>query len=218
MTYPLITKETQFDAVILADGDFPHHIIPVSVLSRAAYVCCCDGAGVHLVEHGLMPDVIVGDGDSMSESFKKRFGHIIHIVSEQDYNDLTKATRYCISKGFRRIAYLGTTGKREDHTIGNISLMSYYVNELGIEPTIVTDYGSFISAKGRNTFGAFEGQEVSVFNLNCGRLSGEGLKWKLRPFDSLWQGTLNEAMGNRFVVDGDGDYLVYLTHEGKEKC
>ena len=31
----------------------------------------------------------------------------------------------------------------------------------------------------------------------------------------MWQGTLNEAVGSSITLDGDGDYMVYLTHDGK---
>ena len=39
--YPLIHKIGSFDAVILANGDFPHAEIPLDLLSRAPFVCAC---------------------------------------------------------------------------------------------------------------------------------------------------------------------------------
>ena len=99
--YPLIHKIGDFDAVILANGDFPQAEIPSDLLSRAPFVCACDGA----VNHYPQADAIVGDGDSVPENLRDRLIQI----DEQEDNDLTKATRYCLSKGMRRIAYLGTT-------------------------------------------------------------------------------------------------------------
>ncbi|MCR5642044.1 MAG: thiamine diphosphokinase, partial [Prevotella sp.] len=107
-----------FDAVILADGEFPTADIPLQILREAKFLCCCDGAAAKAITQGFMPDAIVGDGDSLTPEFKTRYAAIIHLEKEQDDNDLTKATRFCLEKGFRSIAYLGTTGKREDHTIG----------------------------------------------------------------------------------------------------
>ena len=42
--YPLIHKIGSFDAVILANGDFPHAEIPLDLLRQAPFVCACDGA------------------------------------------------------------------------------------------------------------------------------------------------------------------------------
>lgn len=84
-----------FDAVILADGDYPTHPLPLKVLEEARFLVCCDKAGMEYIERtGKTPDAIVGDGDSLPEAFKHRYADIWHKVDEQDYNDLSKAARY----------------------------------------------------------------------------------------------------------------------------
>ena len=70
----------------------------------------------------LEPEAIVGDLDSLSPEIAERFADRLYQDSEQDTNDLTKAVRWCIDKGYEEIVILGATGKREDHTIANISL------------------------------------------------------------------------------------------------
>ena len=109
-----ITKDTTFDAVILADGDFPTNAIPLGILNKANYLVCCDGAGAKAIEHGIMPTAVVGDGDSLPQSVREMLGERLHIVNEQDYNDLTKATRFVLANipGAKNIAYLATTGNR----------------------------------------------------------------------------------------------------------
>ena len=206
--YPLIHKIGDFDAVILANGDFPQAEIPLDLLSRAPFVCACDGA----VNHYPQADAIVGDGDSVPENLRDRLIQI----DEQEDNDLTKATRYCLSKGMRRIAYLGATGQREDHTLGNISLIVRYVQEMGIEPLLATDYGWFVVAEGESTFESFKGQQVSIFNMSCNALSSEGLLWQAYPYRQSWQGTFNDAAGDSFMLKGDGLYLVYRTYQAKQ--
>ena len=196
------------DVVVLANGDFPVHAVPLSLLENATHIVACDGAVAHLTAHDGHADIIaIGDGDSVPNNLRDRLIQI----DEQEDNDLTKATRYCLKQGWRRIAYLGATGKREDHTLGNISLIARYFLEMGVEPLLVTDYGWFVVAQGDREFESFAGQQVSIFNVNCEHLVSEGLKWQSYPYRQLWQGTLNEALNTVFRLHADGCYLVYRT-------
>jgi len=217
MYYPIVTESSAFDAVVLGNGDYPVGDVPLAILGNCSMLCCCDNAGPEAMKRGLKPDAIVGDGDSLPPGFLARHRDIIHIVGEQEDNDQTKATRYCLGRGYTRIAYIGATGKREDHTLGNISLLATYRDSLGVSPVMVTDYGYFIAARGRNAFGTRVGRQVSIFNISCSTLQGSGLKWPVRPFSSLWQGTLNEATDDTVRLDGDGTYIVYFTFEGKQR-
>ena len=196
------------DVVVLANGDFPVHAVPLSLLENATHIVACDGAVAHLTAHDGHADIIaIGDGDSVPDNLRDRLIQI----DEQEDNDLTKATRYCLKQGWRRIAYLGATGKREDHTLGNISLIARYFLEMGVEPLLVTDYGWFVVAQGDREFESFQGQQVSIFNVNCEHLVSEGLKWQSYPYRQLWQGTLNESLSTVFSLHADGCYLVYRT-------
>ena len=205
-----------FDAVILADGEFPTADIPLQILREAKYLCCCDGAATKAIAQGFMPDAIVGDGDSLTPEFKTRYAAIIHQESEQDDNDLTKATRFCIAKGFRRIAYLAATGKREDHTIGNIFLLPRYVQQFGITPEIYTDHGWFSVINGTTELPSFPGQQVSIFNISGKKVEGEGFTWPPYTYNELWQGTLNEAKSDRILLKTDGIMIVFRTYLAKK--
>ena len=213
--YPLITPEIAFDAVILCNGDYPApNSVAHSILQNTKYVCCCDGAAATYIEReGRLPQAIVGDGDSLPQSLQEKYKDIFIRIPEQEENDQTKATRHCLSKGLYRIAYLGCTGKREDHTIGNISLIMHYAKDLDADPVMITDYGSFMPAFGSADFDTFPGQKVSIFNFECHQMRSEGLKWKIYPFDQLWQGTLNEALGDSISIRADGTYMVYRTFD-----
>jgi len=197
----------KFDAVIVANGQFPCHAIPLDILKNASHIVCCDGA----IKNVPQAEVVVGDGDSIPAAYHDRLIQI----TEQDDNDQTKATRYCVEHGWKRIAYLGSTGKREDHTLGNISLLMRYYREWGVEGTMFTDHGFFTPAYGSRTFQSMKGQQVSIFNFGCQQLSSEGLRWDAYNFSEWWQGTLNEALGDTFSIQADGYYLVYQTYEVK---
>lgn len=211
-----MNTQIQFDAVILADGEFPTADIPLQILREAKILCCCDGAAAKAIAQGFMPDAIVGDGDSLEPEFKTRYAAIIHQESEQDDNDLTKATRFCLEKGFRHLAYLGTTGKREDHTIGNIFLLPRYVQQFGITPEIYTDHGWFSVINGTTELPSFPGQQVSIFNITGKKVEGEGFTWPPYTYKELWQGTLNEAKSDRILLKTDGIMIVFRTYLAKK--
>ena len=199
----------KFDVVIVANGLFPTHETPLEVLHNAPLVVACDGA----VRHVPNADVVIGDGDSVPVAFHDRLVQI----DEQVDNDLTKATRYCLKRGCRHIAYVGCTGMREDHTLGNISLLMRYYREFQVEGVMFTDNGFFTPVKGNHVFHSFPSQQVSVFNAGCTALTSEGLRWQCYPMQELWQGTLNEALGDTFTIEANGYYMVYQTYLPKQK-
>lgn len=207
----MINEHYTPDAVILANGEYPTHELPLRILSESAFVVCCDGAANEYIARGHTPDIIIGDGDSLSPDNKMRFAPIMLQIADQETNDQTKAVQYLQSKGYKKIAIVGATGKREDHTLGNISLLIDYMKS-GIEVRTFTDYGVFIPVKDSQTFASHAGQQVSILNFGAKGLKGEGLVYPLSDFSNWWQGTLNEATSNEFTIHCTGDYLVFLTY------
>lgn len=205
----MISEHYTPEAVILANGEYPTHVLPLKILEEAKFVVCCDGAANEYILRGHTPDIIIGDGDSLSPENKTRFSDIIHHIADQETNDQTKAVHFLQEKGYQRIAIVGATGKREDHTLGNISLLLDYMKS-GMEVRTVTDYGVFIPANGTQTFMSHTGQQISIINFGAKGLKGEGLVYPLSDFTNWWQGTLNEATSNRFTIQGTGEYLVFL--------
>ncbi len=199
------------EAVILANGEYPQAEIPTRILSEAKYVVCCDGAANRFIEEGFTPDAIVGDGDSLHDKYKQPYADIIHRISEQENNDQTKAIHFLLSQGKRRIAIVGATGKREDHTLGNISLLMEYA-KIGVEARLYTDYGVFIPCNGKTTLQTSPGQAVSIFNFVAKNLTATGLQYPIYDFTNWWQGTLNKAIGNNITIEGNGQYLLFLNY------
>lgn len=204
-------KNDFFDAVIVAGGEFPTAPLPLEILQSAQYVVCCDGAADRYIATGRVPDAIVGDGDSISAANRKKFAHLLHIIAEQESNDQTKAVRFLMEQGKRRIAIVGATGKREDHTIGNISLLIEYARA-GCDVRSFTDHGVFIPCNGTTTQKCRKGQQVSIFSITAKELSAEGLLYPIYDFNNWWQGTLNECTGEEFTIKAKGEYLLFINH------
>ena len=176
------------DAIILANGDYPSADVPVQLLKEAPYVVCCDGGANEYIEKGYTPDIIIGDGDSLSEENRRLYADLIHHNPDQETNDQTKAIQFLLSQGKKRIAIVGATGKREDHTIGNISLLMEYMR-MGVEVCMYTDYGVFVPCKDTCVFECRPGQQVSIFNFTAKGLKSKGLAYPIYDFTSWWQGS-----------------------------
>jgi thiamine pyrophosphokinase len=202
-----------FDVAILADGLFPQRKEIQDLITRIPLVVCCDGASQKLVDFGRIPDFIVGDLDStlieLKESYPERMIH----MPDQNSNDLTKSVHFCLSKGLRKIIILGATGLREDHTLGNISLLQAYAPIVD-EVVMASDYGVFTPITQTTTFESYVSQQVSIFSLTPeSTLSTIGLKYSIenRSLLSWWEGTLNESLGDGFTIQLHtvGRFIVY---------
>lgn len=205
-------------AVIIANGDFPKKIYPKYVIGTADHIVCCDDAFRTFLRHkddpmlmGKMPDAVIGDLDSLPKSIQKKYGDIVHHVEEQDYNDLTKAMRYVLENmpDVTTIHFMGATGKREDHTIGNISLLMEYMRmfnleERGIDIDMISDYTSILPVTNSCSIDVGEGRPVSIISPdNTLKIKSDGLKWKTDDvvFDNLWKATLNVSDNDRITLE-----------------
>ena len=207
----MIPQIQDFKTVILANGDFPKYEVPYLFLRSAEQIICCDGATQSLLNMGLKPDFIVGDLDSISEDIKKEFSNILVYSAEQETNDLTKAVQFCVENNWKEITILGATGKREDHTLGNLSLLADYAEKAHIQ--MLTDYGVFTPLLETTTLESYRGQQVSIFSMIPETVfTFHHLRYpvKKQRLDCWWQGTLNEAEGNSFTIEFDkGKVLVF---------
>lgn len=208
----MISFDFDPDAVILCAGNYPTCGIARNIMDSAKKLICCDGAAVDYInKENKLPWKIIGDGDSLPQDFKTKYDSIYIHVYEQEYNDQTKAIKLAQSFGLQKIAIIGATGKREDHTIGNISLLAEYL-EWGIDARIYTDHGMFVACEGENKFNAEVGSAVSVFNFGATEMHSEGLLYPLYDLKKLWQGTLNKTTANPFLIKANGKYIVYLNY------
>lgn len=190
--------------VILAAGDFPKRGgLAWQALAAARTVVCCDGAAdAYRRRFHAEPTVVVGDCDSA----RGRFANVVR-VAEQETNDLEKAIRYCRARGWTNPLILGATGKREDHTLGNI------FRALDHKLDILTDFGRFHAIVGRAVLHARKGTEVSIFATNPQtRMTSRGLEWPLDGVEltNLYRATLNRAASTRLELTATHPVYIYM--------
>lgn len=192
--------------VILAAGDFPRKGGAAwKLLVGATRVVACDSAAdAYRRRFRKWPDVIIGDLDSVCKRVVPC--RVIH-DADQNTNDLEKAMSYCARQGWRAPVIVGASGKREDHTIGNV----FRALDYGCE--IVTDCGRFIPVCGKATLKVAKGAAVSVFAPDKRtRMTSTGLEWPLDAvkFRNLYCATLNRATATRVTLTASRPVSVYI--------
>ena len=204
-------------AVIVGNGQFPKKEYPLYLLESADYVVCCDGALDTYLRHFSgrnlrRPDVVIGDMDSLSKKTAERFRDIAVKIDEQETNDQSKAFHYILEHfpDVDTVHILGATGKREDHTIGNLSLLMEYAREMRrqdcgrtVSVDIVSDWSTAFAITDSCTLDVGEGRSVSIICPdNSLNIKSEGLVWPTDNvvFDNLWQATLNRASADRISL------------------
>ena len=196
--------------VIIGDGRFPKTEYPRYLIRNADFIICCDGALSKFIRNSesifgerRLPDIVVGDMDSLSPALKKKHSDILVKIDEQEHNDQTKAFRWAMEnlQGISQIYILGATGEREDHTIGNMSLLmeyarTYDLEKTGINVEMVSDHATIFAVTDTFEMECGEGRRISIFTPdNSLRIRSTGLEWPTDDvvFDNWWKATLNRA-------------------------
>lgn len=207
---------THYPCIVVADGLFPTAPFLLERLHKASVIIACDGAIRTLQKKGITPTAIVGDMDSIPHSLREKFADRLFQENDQEINDLTKAVHYAHRIGQKEILILGATGKREDHTLGNISLLMDY-QFLFDRVEMASDFGVFTAITQTTYFPSFPGQQVSLISLYPGgKITTDKLKYPL--FDhcltSWWQGTLNESQSEEFglILSNEARFIVFRTY------
>lgn len=197
--------------VIIGDGKFPKSEYPRYLIRTADFIICCDGALKKFLKNAKaifgeerLPDLVIGDMDSLSLPLRQKYADIIIKIDEQEHNDQTKAFTWAIGniENISSICILGATGDREDHTIGNVSLLMEYarrfnLDEKGISLEMISDHATIFAVTDTFEMDCGIGRRVSIFSPdNSLKIKSEGLEWPVDDvvFDNWWKATLNRAV------------------------
>ena len=197
--------------VILANGDFPSHEVPLDRLQGANTIICCDGSINNLFKNKMEPQHILGDMDSIDDTLKNKYRDRIIELPDQNKNDLLKTIQWVENKGVKDAIILGATGKRDDHSLANIFTLLQHSSPL--EMILYTNYGIFSVVQDEQKFDSFIGQQISLFATDPKiEVTSNNLKYNLnnKILTTLYNGSLNESTNENFTLTlSHGKILVY---------
>lgn len=166
-------------ALVIANGEPPKKQRVHSLAKEANIVICADGGANTALKLGIMPHAIVGDLDSVHAEALVKF-HKVPTYEDQDdeTTDLEKAIAWAIKAKYDHITVVGASGKRIDHTVGNLGVLPKFYPDAIVR--FVDDLGELQYVGRELTFEAKKGEVVSLIPLNrCEGITTQGLKYVL---------------------------------------
>jgi len=119
--------EEEVRATIIAGGD-AHEEDGRRWVAGGGLIIGADGGAAQALAWGLVPDLVIGDLDSLSKADQARLEQLgcrflVHPRSK-DETDLELALTEAVAEGAREITILGALGGRLDHTLANLLLLT----------------------------------------------------------------------------------------------
>lgn len=120
-------------ALVVCNGEPPRRSTLRRLAARAAMVVAADGGANLCRQHGVVPDVIIGDLDSVTRETLRRFPGSLQLrVKRQDNTDLEKALDFLTANRVPEVVIVGADGRRIDFTLGNLSVLWRYRGSMSV--------------------------------------------------------------------------------------
>ena len=214
--------------IIFSNGD-PGDLRRAGMIVRDGdLILAADGGAVHAVNAGILPDVVIGDLDSLENHpetltmLRDKGVAFRQYPVEKDYTDLELAMDYALEQKASSICIMCPFGARLDHLLGNILLATLSKYERipisfydGLQKAFILRSG-----EEREIRGGSVGAVLSLVPLTP-RVSGvflSGTRWPLTNqtlnFGSTW--TLSNSIAESIVTVsvGSGCLLAVFPNTG----
>ena len=169
--------------IIIGGGDCSADFLKQHINPENDYIICADSGYDYAKSAGLVPNLLIGDFDSISSVPK--FANKITLPIEKDVTDCVAAYNEGLKLGFKSFVLLGGTGGRFEHTFANISLMAN-ASKSNINFEIVDEMHTFRSITDSSVKIPYKAnQQISVFafgNIAYG-VSFNGFHYPLSDFN-----------------------------------
>lgn len=140
------------NVAIVANGDLDERLL--SDIGSADFVIGVDRGAYWLLQHGVIPQIAMGDFDSTSVRelgiIKRKVHDIRAFPSEKDATDLELAIDHAISRKPKEVIIYGAVGSRFDHTLIAVNLLEKLLQK-NIEAKMRDQYNELFLLQSRRT-------------------------------------------------------------------
>ena len=193
---------------VILNGQMPTDDTIINQITNSDYIIAVDGSANKLFDLEIIPDVIIGDLDSLQNINNKN----IELVETPDQNktDFRKTLEWCIEKNILNISIFGISGESEDHFLGNYYTLSDFGEKISWKA--FTDFSVISPCVGNKKFESFKGQKVSLFCMKgSSTVNSENLEYPLqsyhlKPSDDAVR---NLSLEDHFTIESTTTILVF---------
>lgn len=194
-------------------------------LAEFDFLICADGGGNHALQAGRLPDVLIGDLDSITpvnlERCQQKNVLIQQFPREKDKTDLELALEYAVSQlnlhsptqELLSLWLYGATGGRVDHLLGNLALLLHYFKR-GYRIYLKDPHHQIFLLQDRDVLKGHEGQELSIMPITeKARVTTEGLYYPLNGdviLKDSTRGISNVFLGEEAAVQVDEGIVMLI--------
>jgi thiamine pyrophosphokinase len=132
--------------VVVANGEFERPASLLRLVDGADIVIAADGGANWLLQHERLPDVLIGDMDSVRPEVLGALARgdcrLVRHRPDKDETDTELAVAEALARGAGRITIIGALGGRVDHALANVLLLT--LPQLAVVEATIYDGVSFI--------------------------------------------------------------------------
>ncbi len=203
-------------SLIIANGELLNARL-VRRLARASdVVVCADGGADAARKYRIVPDIILGDLDSISVKSRTHFRHLpILRNGDQESTDLEKAIEYCIKRRCTSASIVGATGSRIDHATGSLGCFKKFRGRIAL--TLYDVEGEVTLVDNSVRLRTRRGERISLIPLErCTGVTTRNLLYPLRGASlelGVREGISNVATSTSVSISYKrGTLLLYRSH------
>lgn len=168
-------------AIVVSGGEAKDRRFYKQLIERFEVIIGVDGGCEHLRGWGVLPDVAVGDFDSITTStlswLEENRVRLKRFPAQKDSTDTELALEEAVALGAGEVALTATWGGRPDQTLANLFLLRR-ARELGVNCHIVEETGEIILVDCEIKLAGRPGDIVSLMALeDCRGLQLRGFKY-----------------------------------------
>jgi thiamine pyrophosphokinase len=183
-------------------------------LTLAPHLICADGGANLALDAGLMPEMIIGDLDSLLPQHRAAYPDIILHMDNQDSTDFEKCLE---SISAPAILCLGFLGKRLDHTLAAMTALARYPDQKAI---LLGEEDICFLCPSELSLSLPKGTRISLYPLSPVTGRSTGLVWPIDGLTLTPDGTIstsNETRAARVLLsDITGKLLVIVPKQHLE--
>lgn len=202
--------------IIVGAGDFHEN---AWIYEKGDYLIAADGGFEHLRKMKIIPDMLIGDMDSIKQEYDGSEIKMKKLPREKDDTDMLAAIKEGIAVGCKEFLIYGALGgERIDHSIANIQCLMYLHNH-GAKGVLygVNDRMELLcndrieypaTMKGILSVFAFGGDAMGV--------TEKGLKYSVQDATIKMEfpiGVSNEFIGQKSMVEVKDGMLLLCIHD-----